>query len=710
MSITVQPGSPFPLGATWDGRGVNFALYAENATGVELCLFDSKEQQNESERIKVDERTHHVWHIYIPGLKPGQLYGYRVYGRYEPEHGHRFNPNKFLIDPYAKAISDTVHWHDSLFGYEVGHPDADLSFSGQDSVPFMPRCVVIDPTFDWQEDKFPKIPYHKTIIYELHVKGFTKLHPHIPENIRGTYSSLAHPAVINYLRELGITAVELMPIHYFISDRQLEERGKTNYWGYNTIGFFAPDVRYSSNGHLGEQVFEFKNMVKELHKAGIEVFLDVVYNHTGEGNHLGPTLSFRGVDNASYYRLTHDKRYYMDYTGTGNTLSANLPNVLRLIMDSLRYWILEMHVDGFRFDLASTLARELHEVDRLGSFFDIIHQDPVISQVKLIAEPWDIGEGGYMVGNFPPGWAEWNGKYRDCMRDYWRGANSMLSEFAQRLTGSSDLYKNDYRHPTASVNFITAHDGFTLNDLVSYNEKHNEANDENNNDGENHNRSWNCGAEGPTDDPAILALRNRQKRNFLTTLFLSQGVPMLLAGDEMGRTQNGNNNPYCQDNEISWINWQDADIELLEFTKKLIRGYKDHNVFSRRDWFKGQPIKGRGLTDIAWFSPDGKKMNEENWKQDFAKCLAVYLNGRGIHSLDYDGKPIVDDNFYLIFNAHSEPVEYKLPTRRYGAQWIKVIDTNTNFVAEEEGERYRAAAKITVEGFSVVLLKQPLAR
>ncbi|TMI82279.1 MAG: glycogen debranching protein GlgX [Bacteroidetes bacterium] len=704
MSITVQPGSPFPLGATWDGRGVNFALYAENATAVELCLFDSKEQQNESERIKVDERTHHVWHIYIPGLKPGQLYGYRVYGRYEPEHGHRFNPNKFLIDPYAKAISDTVHWHDSLFGYEVGHPDADLTFSGQDSVPFMPRCVVIDPTFDWQEDKFPKIPYHKTIIYELHVKGFTKLHPHIPENIRGTYSSLAHPAVINYLRELGITAVELMPIHYFISDRQLEERGKTNYWGYNTIGFFAPDVRYSSNGHLGEQVFEFKNMVKELHKAGIEVFLDVVYNHTGEGNHLGPTLSFRGVDNASYYRLTHDKRYYMDYTGTGNTLSANLPNVLRLIMDSLRYWILEMHVDGFRFDLASTLARELHEVDRLGSFFDIIHQDPVISQVKLIAEPWDIGEGGYMVGNFPPGWAEWNGKYRDCMRDYWRGANSMLSEFAQRLTGSSDLYKNDYRHPTASVNFITAHDGFTLNDLVSYNEKHNEANDENNNDGENHNRSWNCGAEGPTDDPAILALRNRQKRNFLTTLFLSQGVPMLLAGDEMGRTQNGNNNPYCQDNEISWINWQEADIELLEFTKKLIRGYKDHNVFSRRDWFKGQPIKGRGLTDIAWFSPDGKKMNEENWKQDFAKCLAVYLNGRGIHSLDYDGKPIVDDNFYLIFNAHSEPVEYKLPTRRYGAQWIKVIDTNTNFVAEEEGERYRAAAKITVEGFSVVVL------
>lgn len=710
MDIVVQPGSPFPLGATWNRRGVNFALYAENATGVELCLFDSNEIRQESARIKVEERTHHVWHVFIPGLRPGQLYGYRVHGLYEPENGHRFNPNKFLIDPYAKAISDTVHWHDSLFGYEVGHPTGDLSFSSEDSAPFMPRCVVVDPAFNWEEDKSPKIPYHKTIIYELHVKGFTKLHPQIPENIRGTYSSLAHPVVINYLTELGINAVELMPIHYFITDRQLEERGKSNYWGYNTIGFFAPDVRYASNGHLGEQVFEFKNMVKELHKAGIEVILDVVYNHTGEGNQLGPTFSFRGIDNASYYRLTQDRRYYMDYTGTGNTLNANLPNVLRLIMDSLRYWILEMHVDGFRFDLAATLARELHEVDRLSAFFDIIHQDPVISQVKLIAEPWDIGEGGYMVGNFPPGWAEWNGRYRDCMRDYWRGANSMLSEFAERLTGSSDLYRNDYRNPTASVNFVTAHDGFTLNDLVSYNEKHNEDNGENNNDGENHNRSWNCGAEGPTDDPAVHALRNRQKRNFLTTLFLSQGVPMLLAGDEMGRTQHGNNNPYCQDNEISWVNWEKADHDLLEFTKKLIHVYKDHNVFSRRDWFKGQPIKGRGLTDIAWFSPDGKKMTEENWRQDFAKCLAVYLNGHGIHSLDYDGKPIVDDSFYLIFNAHNEPVEYKLPTKRYGEGWIKILDTNSNFVAQEGGERYRPNAKIKVEGFSVVLLKQPMVR
>jgi len=708
MDITVYPGSPFPLGATWDGGGVNFAIYAENATGVELCLFNSKEDKKESAKIKIEERTNHVWHIYMPGLVPGQLYGYRMNGPYEPQSGHRFNPNKFLIDPYAKAISGTIDWHDSLFGYEVGRPDADLSFSNSDSALFMPRSVVINPNFDWQGDKFPLIPYHKTIVYEVHVKGFTKLHQQVPENIRGTYSAIAHPVVINYLKDLGITAVELMPVHFFISERLLTENGKSNYWGYNTIGFFAPDVRYASNGALGEQVFEFKNMVKELHKAGIEVILDVVYNHTGEGNQLGPTLSFRGIDNASYYRLMGDKRYYMDYTGTGNTLNANLPNVLRMIMDSLRYWILEMHVDGFRFDLAATLARELHEVDRLSAFFDIIHQDPVISQAKLIAEPWDIGEGGYMVGNFPPGWAEWNGKYRDCMRDYWRGAHSMLSEFAERFTGSSDLYKNDYRNPTASINFITAHDGFTLNDLVSYNEKHNLDNGENNHDGESHNRSWNCGMEGPTDDPDILALRNRQKRNFLTTLFLSQGVPMLSAGDELSRTQNGNNNAYCHDNEISWINWEKADNELLEFTRKLIHLYKDHNVFSRRDWFKGQPIKGRGLTDIAWFSPDGRKMNEENWKQDFAKCLGIYLDGHGIHSMNYDGKPIVDDSFYIIFNAHSDPVEYKLPTRRYGDHWIKILDTNTNFVAESGGKIYRPNAKIKAEGFSVILLKQPL--
>lgn len=710
MGLKIYSGSPYPLGANWDGHGINFALYAENATGVDLCLFHSKDEPTEYIKISIEERTHHVWHAYIPDLMPGQLYGYRVHGLYDPQSGHRFNPNKFLIDPYAKAISGTVQWHDSLFGYEVGAPDSDVSFSSVDSAPFMPRSVVIDPNFDWEDDKSPKIPYHKTIIYETHVKGLTKLHPGIPEELRGTYSAIAHPAVINYLKELGITAIELMPIHSFISDRHLEEAGKSNYWGYNTIAFFAPDVRYAANGTTGEQIFEFKNMVKELHKAGIEVILDVVYNHTGEGNQMGPTLSFRGIDNASYYRLTSDRRFYMDYTGTGNTLNAHLPNVLQLIMDSLRYWILEMHIDGFRFDLASTLARELHEVGRLSSFFSIIHQDPTISQVKLIAEPWDIGEGGYMVGGFPPGWAEWNGKYRDCMRDYWRGANSMLSEFAERLTGSSDLYKNDYRHPTASINFITAHDGFTLHDLVSYNEKHNDENGENNQDGENHNRSWNCGVEGFSEDPLVIQLRKRQQRNFLTTLFLSQGVPMLLAGDETGRSQIGNNNAYCQDNEISWINWENADHELLEFIKKLILLYKDHNVFSRRDWFKGQPIKGRTLTDIGWFSPDGKKMTEENWKAGFAKSLAIYLDGHGIHSTDYVGSPVVDDSFYLIFNAHSEPVEYKLPTRRYGNRWNEILNTSKNFVSEEGGKVYKPNSKIDVEGFTVVLLKNSLMR
>ncbi|HEY0434368.1 MAG TPA: glycogen debranching protein GlgX, partial [Chitinophagaceae bacterium] len=506
MEFEIYPGSPFPLGATWDGKGVNFALYAENATAAELCLFNSKDDPHESARIRIEDRTHHVWHVCVPGLRPGQLYGYRIHGPYDPANGHRFNPNKFLIDPYAKAISGSVRWHDSLFGYEVGHPDADLSFSDTDSAPFMPRSVVIDPNFDWEGDRLPKIPYHRSIIYEMHVKGFTRLNPAIPEEIRGTYAGIAHPATIEYLTNLGITAVELMPVHYFISDRHLEDNGKTNYWGYNTIGFFAPDFRYARND-AGDQVFDFKNMVKALHKAGIEVIMDVVYNHTGEGNQMGPTLSFRGIDNASYYRLADNRRYYMDYTGTGNTLNARLPNVLRLIMDSLRYWVLDMHVDGFRFDLASALARELHEVGRLSSFFAIIHQDPVISQVKLIAEPWDIGEGGYMVGNFPPGWAEWNGKYRDCMRDYWRGADSVISEFGYRLTGSSDLYKNDYRHPTASINFITAHDGFTLNDLVSYNEKHNADNGENNNDGESNNRSWNCGVEGETDDEQVKKLR-----------------------------------------------------------------------------------------------------------------------------------------------------------------------------------------------------------
>lgn len=684
---------------------MNFALYADNATSVELCLFSTTADEVESFKIKLVERTHHVWHAYFPDLRPGQLYGYRVHGTYDPQNGHRFNPSKLLIDPYAKAIAGTIDWSDALFGYEVGNPEEDLSYNETDSAAFIPKCVVVDQGFNWGNDRAPKIPYHQSIIYETHVKGFTQLHPEIPEEIRGTYAALAHPVTIKYLKTLGITAVELMPVHHFVADRHLKERGLTNYWGYNTIGFFAPDVRYASSGMLGEQVIEFKNMVKELHKANIEVILDVVYNHTAEGNHLGPTLSFKGIDNAAYYRLTEDKRFYMDYTGTGNTLNANLPNVLRLMMDSLRYWIQEMHVDGFRFDLASTLARELHEVNRLSAFFDIIHQDPVISQVKLIAEPWDVGEGGYQVGKFPQDWAEWNGKYRDCIRDYWRGADSVLGEFAARFTGSPDLYESDYRRPTASINFITAHDGFTLEDLVSYNEKHNEANGEDNMDGESHNRSWNCGAEGPTDDPLILDLRKRQKRNLITTLFLSQGVPMLVAGDELGRTQRGNNNAYCQDNEISWLNWDEADQEFIEFTRNIIKLRKDHPTFCRRRWFQGQPIKGVGLEDIAWFLPDGSEMSEEHWNNNFAKSLAIYLNGRGLHAVGPKGENIMDDSFYLIFNAHHEPLDFMLPAAKYGKTWDLVLDTSKHAI---EPQQFDAEALVTAEGRSIVVLKHPI--
>lgn len=703
MEIITYPGKPYPLGATWDGEGVNFTLYADNATGVELCLFDSPESQTESKKIKLYERSHQVWHVYLPGVKPGQLYGYRVHGPYEPQNGHRFNPNKLLLDPYAKAIAGVIDWHDSLFAYEVGSEQEDLSYSEEDSAPYIPKSVVIDNNFDWGDDAPPRTPYHQSVIYEAHVRGLTMQHPEIPEDIRGSYAAIAHPAIIKHLQDLGITAIELMPIHQFVNDRYLVEKGLRNYWGYNSIGFFAPDVRYSSSGVTGGQVSEFKNMVKELHKAGIEVILDVVYNHTGEGNHMGPTLSFKGIDNASYYRLVdEDKRFFMDYTGTGNTLNAMLPNVLRYIMDSLRYWITEMHVDGFRFDLASTLARELHEVNRLSAFFDIIHQDPIISQVKLIAEPWDVGEGGYQVGKFPPGWAEWNGKYRDCIRDYWRGADSMLGEFAQRFTGSPDLYQDDYRRPTASINFITAHDGFTMHDLVSYNEKHNDANGEDNNDGESHNRSWNCGAEGETDDESVNELRAQQKRNFMSTLFLSQGVPMLVAGDEMGRTQGGNNNAYCQDNEISWVNWENADKELLEFTQKLIHFRREHPNFRRRRWFQGQPAKGQQLEDIAWFLPEGDEMSEENWSHDFAKSLAVFLNGKGIHSLGAKGERIVDDSYYVIFNAFHEAIDYKLPAEKFGKKWKVVLNT-----ADYKADRsvYNAGETVTVEGRTVVLLE-----
>jgi isoamylase len=697
--IKKQIGTPFPLGATWDGKGVNFALYSESAIAVKLCLFNT--EGKETEQVNVTERTGNIWHTYIQDIGPKQLYGYRVNGPYDPQAGHRFNENKLLIDPYAKAISGTIQWHDSLFAYDIGNQEADLSFSESDSAPFIPKCVVIDPHFDWEKDQPLKIPFHKTIIYEMHVKGFTKLNHQLPESIRGTFAGLVHPSAIDYLKKLGITAVELLPVHHFVSDRSLQDRKLTNYWGYNTIGFFSPDVRYSSAGSIGEQVTEFKQMVKALHQAGIEVILDVVYNHTGEGNELGPTLSFRGVDNASYYRLTENKRFYKDYTGTGNTLNANLPNVLRLMMDSLRYWVLEMHVDGFRFDLAATLARELHEVDKLSSFFDIIQQDPVLSQVKLIAEPWDLGEGGYQVGNFPPEWSEWNGKYRDCIRDYWRGAQSMLGEFALRFTGSADLYQDDNRKPCASINFITAHDGFTLQDLVSYNEKHNEQNGEENKDGETHNRSWNCGAEGQTDNAEIIALRQKQKRNFLATLFLSQGVPMLLAGDEFGQTQNGNNNAYCQDNEISWLDWQKADTDLLQFTQKLIMLRKQNPVFCKRQWFQGNGIKGSAIKDITWFLPSGTEMSDENWNHDFAKALAVYLNDDDHHPHENASYT----RFYIIFNAHHEGVSYQFPSEKYVPHWTKLLDTSGGEIVNSS---YTAGEDVIVPGRSIVLFNYKL--
>jgi isoamylase len=707
MDQKIYPGKPYPLGATWDGEGVNFALFADNATGVELCLFDNKDDKTESQKIKVSERSHQIWHVYLPGVKPGQLYGYRVDGPYEPENGHRFNRNKLLIDPYAKSVAGVIEWNNAVYSYKIGDEQEDLSFSDEDSAPYIPKSVVIDQNFDWEGDKPLGIPYNQSIIYEAHVKGFTMLCSDIPEEMRGKYCGIAHEATIKYLKELGVTAIELMPVHQFVSDSSLSDKGLTNYWGYNSIGFFAPDVRYAGKGVEGQQVQEFKEMVKELHKAGIEVIMDVVYNHTGEGNQLGPSLSFKGIDNASYYRLTEDnKRFYMDYTGTGNTLNAMLPNVLRFIMDSLRYWIVEMHVDGFRFDLAATLARELHEVNKLSSFFEIIYQDPVISQVKLIAEPWDIGEGGYQVGKFPSGWGEWNGKFRDCMRDYWRGADSVLGEFAQRLTGSPDLYHDDNRRPTASINFITAHDGFTLSDLVTYNDKHNEANGEDNNDGESNNRSWNCGVEGPTDDETINTLREQQKKNLLTTLFLSQGVPMLVAGDEFGRTQQGNNNAYCQDNEISWLNWDNMDKRLLEFTKKLIALRQEHPAFRRRRWFKGQPTK-EGIEDIAWFLPEGEEMSDEHWNKDFAKSLAVFLNGNGLHYVNHLGEEVIDDNFYLIFNAHDEPLDYVIPEKIRGKEWNKILDTGED---QPEETADTAIEKITVSGRSVVLLQQEVER
>jgi isoamylase len=699
--MKIYPGAPFPLGATYDGAGTGFSIFSEVAERVELCLFDSAGRET---RIDLPEVTALCWHGYLPGVEPGQRYGFRVHGSWNPDAGQRCNPVKLLLDPYAKAVEGQVEWDEAVFPYYFDDPET--SRNDLDSAPFMPKSVVVNPYFDWANDRLPRIPMHESVLYEVHVKGFTQRHPEIPEELRGTYLGLAHPAAIAHLKRLGITAVELLPVHQFIQDSLLLERGLRNYWGYNSIAYLAPHNEYATPGaDAGRQVREFKQMVKALHQEGIEVILDVVYNHTAEGNHLGPVLSMKGIDNTAYYRVVPDNpRYYMDYTGTGNSLNMRHPHVLQLLMDSLRYWVLDMHVDGFRFDLAATLARELHDVDRLSSFFDVIQQDPVISQVKLIAEPWDVGEGGYQVGNFPPLWSEWNGKYRDTVRDYWRGEDRTLGDFANRFTGSSDLYATTGRKPSASINFITAHDGFTLRDLVSYNEKHNEANGEENRDGESHNRSWSCGAEGPTEDPQVNALRARQQRNFLATLFLSQGIPMLLGGDEMGRTQGGNNNAYCQDNEISWFDWEHVDEGLLEFTARLIGLRREHPVFRRRRWFLGTRIRGEGVRDIGWFRPDGELMSDEDWSHGFAKSLGVFLNGDAIPSLDPRGERVTDDSFYLLFNAHHEPLPFRLSNRpEWGERWKKVLDTNEP-VPREEDEIHEAGSEVPVAARGVVVL------
>ena len=670
----VWPGKPYPLGANWDGEGVNFALFSEHAEAVELCLFDQAGRR-ELHRVRIKEQTDQVWHCYLPEARPGLLYGYRVHGPYEPNKGHRFNPHKLLLDAYAKQIVGDLKWSDSHFGYRIGSRNVDLSMDRRDSAPGMLKAVVIDPAFTWGTDRAPRTPWHKSVIYEMHVRGFTIQHPKVAASLRGTYAGLATAPVIDHLLKLGVTAIELMPVHDFVDDRRLIERGLRNYWGYNTIGFFAPMSRYLATS----SITEFKTMVKIMHSAGIEVILDVVYNHTAEGNQLGPTLSFRGIDNSVYYRTLPDNpRYYMDYTGTGNTLNMRHPRVLQLIMDSLRYWVLDMHVDGFRFDLAATLARELHEVDRLGAFLDIIHQDPVLSQVKLIAEPWDLGEGGYQVGKFPIGWAEWNDRYRDAVRSYWKGDGGQIGELAYRITGSSDLYARSGRRPYASINFVTAHDGFTLQDLVSYNQKHNEANGEDSRDGTDNNRSWNCGVEGPTDDPAIKALRARQKRNFLATILLSQGVPMLLYGDELGRTQQGNNNAYCQDNEISWLNWDRIgdEKELLAFVRRLISLRQNHPVFRRRNFFQGRSIKGAGIKDILWLRPDGREMPDEEWNQEHARTLGLFLSGSAVDEIDERGQLITDENFVFLMNAHHEEVPFTLPTAASGMLWNSLLDTS----------------------------------
>lgn len=701
--MRVWQGRPYPLGATWDGNGVNFAIFSECAQAVELCLFDSPDQETETTKIRLTEQKDMVWHCYLPDVRPGQLYGYRVHGPYDPANGHRFNPAKLLLDPYAKAIGRNLKWGDELFGYRIGDPANDLSKDDRDSAPFAPLGLVLDTAFTWGDDRSPRTPWHETVIYEAHVKGLTKLHPGVPEELRGTYAGLASQAAVDHLTSLGITAIELLPVFHHLNDRHLVENGRSNYWGYNTLSFFAPDPRYSSAGSSDETVREFKSMVRTLHAAGIEVILDVVYNHTCEGSQMGPTLSWRGIDNASYYRLSDDPRYYMDFTGCGNTFKMREPRVLQFIMDSLRYWVTEMHVDGFRFDLASTLARELFEVDRLGAFFDIIHQDPILSQVKLIAEPWDLGAGGYQVGNFPSLWSEWNGKYRDCVRRFWKGDGGAVSEFATRLCGSSDLYEWSSRRPYSSINFITCHDGFTLNDLVSYNEKHNDANGEGNRDGASDNMSWNCGAEGPTDDPEVNALRQRQLRNFLATLFLSQGVPMMLAGDEIANTQHGNNNAYCHDSELTWLKWdlEDWQTSLLRFTQSVIALRKLNPVFQRQKFFQGRSIRGHE-SDIGWYSPDGSTMNDEAWNAGYVKCLGLYLSGEMVGEVDRFGEPVHGDSMLILLNAHYEEIPFQLPAPAENARWIPLLDTNH---LPDNGGEMKAGTEYKLGGRSLAVLR-----
>ena len=698
------PGAPYPLGATWDGVGVNFAIFSEHATRVELCLFDSLDAEVESLTIPLPEQTDMVWHGYLPDVHPGQLYGYRVHGRYAPQMGHRFNPHKLVMDPYAKVVGRAACWHDSLFGFQMGSGD-DTTFDDRDSAPYAPLAAVVDTAFTWGDDRRPRTPWHETLIYELHVKGFTQLHPLVPEHVRGTYLGLASEPALKHLVSLGVTAVELMPVHHHTDEWHLAQKGLKNYWGYNTLSYFAPDIRDAASATPIEAVREFKMMVRALHAAGLEVILDVVYNHTAEGNHFGPTLSLRGVDNSSYYRLLpNNPRYYQDFTGCGNTLNMRSPRVLQLIMDSLRYWVLEMHVDGFRFDLASALARELHAVDKLGAFFDIIHQDPVLSQVKLIAEPWDLGEGGYQVGNFPTKWTEWNGKYRDAVRRFWRGDRGTVSELATRLSGSSDLYEQSGRRPYASINFITAHDGFTLADLVSFREKHNEANGEGNRDGENHNLSWNCGIEGPTDDPRVEELRERQRRNLFATLMFSIGVPMISGGDEIGRTQHGNNNGYCQDNDISWTSWELTPTQknFLEFTRRVIRIWKEQPVLRRRKFFQGRRIRGAEVLDIAWLDPTGREMKDDTWNSPDVRCLGVRLNGDAIDELDERGERVVGDTLLLLLNGDPEPVAFVLPPTSPLERWQTLMDTADPM---QSPRRMRAGDRYQLRGQSMAALK-----